>query len=90
MQKSEAEYRDHDILDEVNERRETIANDAREVLQGLRNKFPEVQFLTLNLKQLYGHSTLRVYNKKPKQAKPETLPLNSDDIEELDEKFLTN
>jgi hypothetical protein len=53
-------------IQELNDQhREEIANYARNFLDVTKQKYPEVQFLTLTLKHLYGVSTLRVYAKRP-------------------------
>jgi len=55
------------LLKQIDERRDNIADTARTYLTQLKEQFPEVQYLTLNLKHLYGYSSLRVYTKKADQ-----------------------
>lgn len=50
--------------------RKEIADTIRPYLQELKNRYPDVQYLTLSLKQLYGYSSLRVYTKKD-QTEPD-------------------
>jgi hypothetical protein len=52
------------ILEQIDTRRDLIADIARSYLEKLHFDFPEVQFLTLTTKHRYGTSTLRVYRKK--------------------------
>jgi hypothetical protein len=52
------------LLSQIDQRRDNIANAARHYLTELKAEFPEIQYLTLNLKHLYGFSSLRVYTKK--------------------------
>jgi len=56
--------------------RKEIADTIRPYLQELKEKYPNVLYLTLSLKQLYGYSTLRVYTKK--EEKEETEPKETD------------
>jgi hypothetical protein len=56
--------------------RKEIADTIRPYLQELKNRYPDVQYLTLSLKQLYGYSSLRVYTKKD-QTEPDQT--DSDD-----------
>lgn len=53
-----------DLLEQIDNRRENIADTARNYLDKLHFDFPEVQYLTLTTKHKYGMSTLRVYRKK--------------------------
>jgi hypothetical protein len=55
------------LLSQIDQRRDNIADVARTYLKNLKEQFPEVQYLTLNLKHLYGFSSLRVYTKKEDQ-----------------------
>jgi hypothetical protein len=57
------------LLSQIDQRRDTIADTARVYLKQLKEQFPEVQYLTLSLKHLYGYSSLRVYTKKEDQQK---------------------
>jgi hypothetical protein len=54
-----------DLKQSTDEHRTKIADEAREFLVKIKLKYPEVQYLQLTLKQLYGYSQLRVYQKKP-------------------------
>jgi hypothetical protein len=56
------------LLSQIDERRDNIADTTRIYLEKLKFDFPEVQYLTLTLKHLYGYSTLRVYLKKSDKA----------------------
>lgn len=56
------------LLSQIDQRRDDIANTARNYLRQLKEQYPEVQYLTLNLKHLYGFSSLRVYTKKDDQS----------------------
>lgn len=59
------------LLSQIDQRRDNIADAARTYLVQLKEQFPEVQYLTLNLKHLYGYSSLRVYTKKTEQQERE-------------------
>jgi len=56
------------LLSQIDERRDNIANHARQQLLELKSNFPEVQYLTLSLKHKYGYSSLRVYTKREDKA----------------------
>jgi len=54
-----------DLKESTDKHRTMIADEAREFLIKLSSRYPEVSYLQLTLKQLYGYSQLRVYKKKP-------------------------
>jgi len=54
-----------DLKESTDKQRTKIADEAREFLVKISSKYPEVSYLQLTLKQLYGYSQLRVYKKKP-------------------------
>lgn len=58
------EHSSNTLLSQIDQRRDNIADSARAYLLQLKNTYPEIQYLTLNLKHLYGYSSLRVYTKK--------------------------